>query len=135
MLVFSTDAGFHFAGDGKLAGVVEPNDGQCHLDRHGYYTETLNQDYPSIALLHQLIKTNKANIIFAVTKPNKELYTQLSEALPDVSSSVGVLADDSRNIVELIASEYLKISEKIIMVDNANASDGLRLTYKSKCLE
>jgi protocadherin alpha len=32
MLVFSTDAGFHYAGDGRLAGVVVPNDGQCHLE-------------------------------------------------------------------------------------------------------
>ncbi|KAK6041649.1 Integrin, beta chain [Cooperia oncophora] len=89
MLVFSTDAGFHFAGDGRLAGVVEPNDGECHLDREGYYTETLKQDYPSIALLHQMIKERKANIIFAVTKGNHDLYSQLSESLPDVSSSVG----------------------------------------------
>lgn len=135
MIVFSTDAGFHFAGDGRLAGVVEPNDGTCHLDREGYYTETLNQDYPSIALLHQMIKDRKANVIFAVTKNNQDLYTQLSNALPDVSSSVGVLANDSRNIVDLIEKEYLKISEKIIMVDNANASEGLKLTYRSMCLE
>lgn len=27
----------------QLAGVVEPNDGECHLDRDGYYTETLKQ--------------------------------------------------------------------------------------------
>ncbi|NWQ67410.1 ITB1 protein, partial [Pachyramphus minor] len=26
LLVFSTDAGFHFAGDGKLGGIVLPND-------------------------------------------------------------------------------------------------------------
>ncbi|KIH61213.1 integrin beta tail domain protein [Ancylostoma duodenale] len=135
MVVFSTDAGFHFAGDGRLAGVVEPNDGECHLDRDGYYTETLNQDYPSIALLHQMIKDRKANIIFAVTKGNHELYTQLSESLPDVSSSVGILETDSRNIVDLIEGEYLKISEKIIMVDNANASDGLKITYRSMCLD
>lgn len=135
MIVFSTDAGFHFAGDGRLAGVVEPNDGTCHLDRDGYYTETLNQDYPSIALLHQMIKDRKANVIFAVTKNNQDLYTQLSNALPDISSSVGVLANDSRNIVDLIEKEYLKISEKIIMVDNANASEGLKLTYRSMCLE
>uniref|UniRef100_A0A8R1DSK3 Integrin beta n=1 Tax=Caenorhabditis japonica TaxID=281687 RepID=A0A8R1DSK3_CAEJA len=135
MIVFSTDAGFHFAGDGRLAGVVEPNDGTCHLDREGYYTETLNQDYPSIALLHQMIKDRKANVIFAVTKNNQDLYTQLSNALPDVSSSVGVLANDSRNIVDLIEKEYLKISEKIIMVDNANASEGLKLTYRSMCLD
>ncbi|PIO74296.1 integrin beta cytoplasmic domain protein [Teladorsagia circumcincta] len=82
MLVFSTDAGFHFAGDGR--------------------------DYPSIALLHQMIKERKANIIFAVTKGNHALYSQ---------------------------KEYLKISEKIIMVDNANASDGLKITYRSMCLD
>ncbi|CAI5444386.1 unnamed protein product [Caenorhabditis angaria] len=134
MLVFSTDAGFHFAGDGRLAGVVEPNDGSCHLDRHGYYTETLNQDYPSIALLHQMIKDRKANVIFAVTQNNEMLYQQLKEALPDVSATVGVLANDSSNVVKLITDNYEKISEKIIMTDNANATDGLKITYRSRCL-
>lgn len=37
LLVFSTDAGFHFAGDGKLGGIVLPNDGKCHLE-NGVYT-------------------------------------------------------------------------------------------------
>lgn len=59
----------------------------------------------------------------------------MSDSLPDVSSSVGILENDSRNIVDLIEKEYLKISEKIIMVDNANASDGLKITYRSMCLE
>lgn len=48
LLVFSTDAGFHYAGDGKLGGIVKPNDGECHLDREGLYTESITQDYPSI---------------------------------------------------------------------------------------
>lgn len=48
LLVFSTDAGFHYAGDGKLGGIVKPNDGECHLDRDGLYTESITQDYPSI---------------------------------------------------------------------------------------
>lgn len=90
---------------------------QRHLRRHQEQQGAL---YPGLAV--------------PLSAPDR-LPFQLSEALPDISSSVGVLADDSRNIVELIASEYLKISEKIIMVDNANASDGLRLTYRSKCLE
>ena len=33
LLVFSTDAGFHYAGDGKLGGIVKPNDGLCHLEK------------------------------------------------------------------------------------------------------
>lgn len=36
LLVFSTDAGFHFAGDGKLGGIVLPNDGKCHLKDNMY---------------------------------------------------------------------------------------------------
>ena len=40
MLVFSTDAGFHFAGDGKLGGIVLPNDGHCHLNNEGFYTKS-----------------------------------------------------------------------------------------------
>lgn len=62
-----------------MAGVVVPNDGQCHLDNQGYYTKSLDQDYPSIALLHQKIKERKANLIFAVTERNKELYKQVSD--------------------------------------------------------
>uniref|UniRef100_A0A914YYI0 Integrin beta n=1 Tax=Panagrolaimus superbus TaxID=310955 RepID=A0A914YYI0_9BILA len=134
MIVFSTDAGFHYAGDGRLAGIVTPNDGQCHLDREGYYTKSIEQDYPSIALLHQKIKEKKVNMIFAVTQNNRQLYDQLSNALPDVSSSVGVLANDSSNIVQLVEQEYEKIAEKIIMVDNANSSMGLKLSYRSRCL-
>ena len=28
---------FHMAGDGKLGGLVDPNDGQCHLNTSGFY--------------------------------------------------------------------------------------------------
>lgn len=135
MIVFSTDAGFHFAGDGRLAGIVTPNDGECHLDNEGYYTKSTEQDYPSVALLHQKIKEKKVNMIFAVTQSNQRLYQQLIEALPDISTAVGVLANDSSNIVTLIEEEYAKIAEKIIMVDDANSSMGLKLSYRSKCLD
>ncbi|KAF2890374.1 hypothetical protein ILUMI_15799, partial [Ignelater luminosus] len=46
LIVFSTDADFHIAGDGKLAGVVEPNDAQCHM-KNNRYTHDLVYDYPS----------------------------------------------------------------------------------------
>lgn len=135
MIVFSTDAGFHFAGDGRLAGIVTPNDGNCHLDADGYYTKSTELDYPSIALLHQKIKEKKVNVIFAVTQPNQRLYLQLADALPDISTAVGVLANDSSNIVTLIEEEYGRIAEKIIMVDDANPSMGLKLSYRSKCMD
>merc|ERR1719297_174751 len=54
MLVFSTDAGFHYAGDGKLGGIVTPNDGQCHMDGKGVYTHSTLQDYPSVSQINHM---------------------------------------------------------------------------------
>ncbi|KAH9643891.1 hypothetical protein HF086_012766 [Spodoptera exigua] len=51
LLVFSTDAGFHYAGDGKLGGIVQPNDGECHMKDNTYTHSTL-QDYPSISQIN-----------------------------------------------------------------------------------
>ena len=31
LIVYSSDANFHVAGDGKLGGILEPNDMKCHL--------------------------------------------------------------------------------------------------------
>ena len=39
LLVYSTDAAFHYAGDGKLRGAVSPNDGKCYLNEKGHYTK------------------------------------------------------------------------------------------------
>lgn len=36
LLVFATDDGFHFAGDGKLGAILTPNDGHCHLEDNIY---------------------------------------------------------------------------------------------------
>lgn len=37
MLVFTTDDVPHVALDGKLAGLVQPHDGQCHLNEANEY--------------------------------------------------------------------------------------------------
>lgn len=52
LLVFSTDAGFHFAGDGKLGGIVLPNDGKCHLENNVY---TMSHYYVSSSILFGLL--------------------------------------------------------------------------------
>lgn len=50
--MFSTDAGFHFAGDGKLGGIVLPNDGQCHLDVNNSYS--MSHYFVSMLLMEHL---------------------------------------------------------------------------------
>ncbi|GAA6107087.1 integrin beta-1a isoform X1 [Tachysurus ichikawai] len=73
LLVFSTDAGFHFAGDGKLGGIVLPNDGKCHLENN-MYTMSHYYDYPSIAHLVQKLSENNIQTIFAVTEEFQPVY-------------------------------------------------------------
>ncbi|RZF32492.1 hypothetical protein LSTR_LSTR015395 [Laodelphax striatellus] len=48
LVVYSTDSEYHRAGDGKLGGIVKPNDGQCHLE-NGIYTHASVLDYPSVS--------------------------------------------------------------------------------------
>lgn len=38
LLVFVSDADSHFGMDSKMAGIVIPNDGQCHLDINNEYS-------------------------------------------------------------------------------------------------
>ncbi|XP_053748198.1 integrin beta-3-like [Panthera pardus] len=38
LLVFTTDAKTHIALDGRLAGIVQPNDGQCHVGSDNHYS-------------------------------------------------------------------------------------------------
>lgn len=38
LLVFATDDVAHLALDGRLAGLVHPHDGQCHLNEHNEYS-------------------------------------------------------------------------------------------------
>lgn len=38
LLVFTTDAKTHIALDGRLAGIVQPNDGQCHIGSDNHYS-------------------------------------------------------------------------------------------------
>ncbi|XP_041366244.1 integrin beta-PS-like [Gigantopelta aegis] len=130
MLVFSTDAGFHYAGDGKLGGIVKPNDGHCHMNNRGIYTESSNQDYPSVSQIAAMISQKKVNVIFAVTKDQKVVYEKLSKYIE--GSIAGELADDSANIVALIRNNYKKITSKVTL--NTQNAENITVKFLSKCL-
>lgn len=130
MLVFTTDASFHYAGDGKLAGIVTPNDGKCHLDGNGMYTESTEQDYPSISQINQKAQEHHVNIIFAVTANQVHIYEKLTPLIE--GSSAGKLDNDSSNIVQLIETQYQEITSEIELKDNATSH--VELTYHSACV-
>ncbi|XP_019867658.2 integrin beta-PS isoform X2 [Aethina tumida] len=131
LLVFSTDASFHYAGDGKLGGIVKPNDGLCHLDSNGYYYESSNQDYPSIEQINMVVKKNAINVIFAVTNQTIAVYKTLAEHID--GATYASINEDSSNIVEIIEEEYNKISSSVEM--KHNASSHLKLKFFTKCLD
>ena len=60
--MFSTDANFHIAGDGRLGGIVEPNDGLCYLDMLGRYTRG-NEMVRLLTKKYQLNKLERCEIL------------------------------------------------------------------------
>jgi len=113
LLLLSTDANFHYAGDGKLGGIVTPNDGECHLDDNGIYVLTDKMDYPSIGHLVQKISDFNIQPIFAVTQTVKETYDKFAAMIP--KSVVAELKSDSSNIVNLIKDAYINLKEELLL--------------------
>lgn len=95
-----------------MAGILTPNDGDCHLDKNGLqYTYDLKQDYPSLGLISRLVQDHSINVIFAVTSNFAKEY---EDFVPKVrGSSVAKLSTDSSNIVTLVENQY-KVSCYII---------------------
>ena len=109
---------FHIAGDGKLGGLVDPNDGRCHLNSSGFYTKSREQgkngfcltktsqtdihspDYPSLGHIASVARDLSVNIIWAVSRKHINLYTSLTDIIK--ASHAGMISSDSSNIVELI---------------------------------
>uniref|UniRef100_A0A8B9LFX9 Integrin beta n=1 Tax=Astyanax mexicanus TaxID=7994 RepID=A0A8B9LFX9_ASTMX len=129
LLVFSTDAGFHFAGDGKLGGIVLPNDGKCHLTDN-MYTMSHYYDYPSIAHLVQKLSDNNIQTIFAVTEEFQPVYKELKNLIP--KSAVGTLSANSSNVIKLIIDAYNSLSSEVIL-ENTKLPEGVSISYVSHC--
>lgn len=120
----------HFAGDGLLAGVVKKHDRNCHLDESGKYTASGEFDYPSLEEIFHVLLEKKISVIFAVEKNVVSLYDQIHGLLQDVTS-VGILANDSSNILQLVEQGYRDFVRKVSFEDNA--PEHISVTYKTTC--
>uniref|UniRef100_A0A671XBA6 Integrin beta n=1 Tax=Sparus aurata TaxID=8175 RepID=A0A671XBA6_SPAAU len=129
LLVYTTDAKTHIALDGRIAGIVQPNDGQCHLDDDNMYNKST--DYPSLALMTEKMSENNINLIFAVTSYVLPLYTEYSRLIP--GTTVGTLSDDSGNVIELIKEAYEKIRSKVEL-ELLGVPEELNLAFNASCL-
>ncbi|KAG7471816.1 hypothetical protein MATL_G00102010 [Megalops atlanticus] len=130
IIVYTSDNSFHMAGDGKLGGIYQPNDGKCHLNSEGVHDKGAIYDYPSVAHLSEVLSANNIKLIFAVTEEFFPNYEALSELIPQ--SVVGVLKGDSSNVVQLISEAYENLSS-IILLQHMQAPSSLELSYSSSC--
>lgn len=131
LLVFSTESAFHYEADGAnvLAGIMKRNDEECHLDATGTYTQYKAQDYPSVPTLVRLLGRHNIIPIFAVTNYSYSYYEKLSSYFP--VSSLGVLQEDSSNILDLLREAFDRIRSNLD-IRALESPRGLRTEVTSK---
>ncbi|KAL5506613.1 hypothetical protein EMCRGX_G008296 [Ephydatia muelleri] len=103
----------------KLGGVVKPNPHTCLMnDTYGLqdvdYQAYGLYDYPSLGDIREQLRINNVIPILAVTSDELARYTAYTTELQSVGATVGTLAADSSNILNLISSAYKSVTQKIV---------------------
>lgn len=130
LLVFVSDADSHFGMDSKLAGIVIPNDGLCHLDHRNEYSMSTVLEYPTIGQLIDKLVQNNVLLIFAVTQEQVHLYENYAKLIP--GATVGLLQKDSGNILQLIISAYEELRSEVEL-EVLGDTEGLNLSFTALC--
>lgn len=130
IVLFASDGPMHYAGDGLMAGLVKKNDKTCHLSEDGDYLASLDYDYPSLEEIYRELLRTKISVIFAVTSEVIFHYDQLHELMEEITS-VGTLAADSSNILQLVENGYTEAVKRAQFQDNAPSY--IKVEYKTTC--
>ncbi|XP_048166334.1 integrin beta-6 isoform X3 [Corvus hawaiiensis] len=130
LLVFVSDADSHFGMDSKLAGIVIPNDGNCHLDHNNEYSMSTVLEYPTIGQLTDKLMQNNVLLIFAVTNEQVHIYENYAKLIP--GATVGRLQKDSGNILQLIIAAYEELRSEVEL-EILGETEGLNLSFTAIC--
>lgn len=107
IIVLCTDSTYHSAGDGKMLGIIKPNDMKCHL-KDNLYSMATKLDYPSVSQINKIATEGNFIIIFAAKLSlHKDVnidYTYLSKEI--LGAKYAELKAKS-NIVGMIKNAYL----------------------------
>ncbi|XP_060104614.1 integrin beta-8 isoform X1 [Heteronotia binoei] len=116
LLLMMTDQTSHLALDSKLAGIVVPNDGNCHL-KDNVYVKATSMEHPSLGQLSEKLIDNNINVIFAVQGSQFHWYKDLLPLLPGTIARQ--IESQAVNLSDLVVDAYEKLlSEVKIQVDN-----------------
>ena len=138
ILIFATDAPFKMAGDGLLSGLTKSNDGQCHMEKEkqnedSIYAQQHEMDYPSVGRVLDVIKQNEISLILAVTEDYKIFYNNFKEIIQSVGKAeMGLITQDSSNLVQLVVEQYKKLSEHISLKAE-NIPDDVQVRITPDC--
>nr|XP_033802460.1 integrin beta-6 [Geotrypetes seraphini]XP_033802461.1 integrin beta-6 [Geotrypetes seraphini]XP_033802463.1 integrin beta-6 [Geotrypetes seraphini] len=130
LLVFVSDEDSHFGMDSKLAGIVIPNDGLCHLDSNNEYSMSTVLEYPTIGQLIDKLVENNILLIFAVTQEKAYLYEGYAKLIP--GATVGHLQKNSGNILQLIIDAYKELRSEVDL-EVLGDTEGLTLSFTALC--
>lgn len=109
IIVLCTDSTYHSAGDGKVIGIIKPNDMKCHVHNNEYNrTMSLTYDYPSVSQINHIASNNSFIVVFAVKKGVLEDYKELAKHI--IGARYAELKDGN-DAVEIIKTAYLKAAE------------------------
>ncbi|KAL4629738.1 integrin beta-8 isoform X1 [Arapaima gigas] len=106
LLLLMTDQPSHLALDSRLAGIVVPHDGNCHLENN-VYAKTTSMEYPSIGQLAEKLLDNSIHSIFAVEQGQYKWYEDLIPLLP--GAYLGQLQKKASNLKDLVIEAYKKL--------------------------
>lgn len=81
IIIFLTNYKSHAAGDGIIAGIIQPYDGKCYTDSQGIYTKEKEMDYPSVSMINKLAANIEATVVFVVPNDEESSYYKLSKAI------------------------------------------------------
>ncbi|XP_044284919.1 integrin beta-8 isoform X1 [Varanus komodoensis] len=126
LLLMMTDQTSHLALDSKLAGIVIPNDGNCHL-KDNVYVKATSMEHPSLGQLSEKLIENNINVIFAVQGSQFHWYKDLLPLLPGTIARQ--IESQAANLGDLVVEAYEKlISEVKVQVDNTAQDINVNVT-------
>ncbi|RVE66964.1 hypothetical protein OJAV_G00112610 [Oryzias javanicus] len=113
LLLLMTDQPSHLALDSRLAGIVVPHDGLCHLENN-VYTGSTKMDHPSLGQLSEKLLENHIYSVFAVEKQRYQWYEELVRLLP--GSYLGKLSVfQAPNLIDLVLDAYKRLLSEVLV--------------------
>nr|AII79414.1 integrin beta2 [Bombyx mori] len=134
IIVLFTDAPYHSMGDGKMIGILKPNDMECHLKDNIYDDTATTQDYPSVSQINKVATERNFKIIFATIERVSEVYKELSNAILGSETAILIKKEEGEsNIVPIIKTAYLEAESVVRLVSDFPSS--VNVKYSPDCNE